>query len=175
MHLSDAKLLILDVDGVLTNGTRLYTFEGKPLASKSYIDKDFTAIRRFREAGIQPVILSGDESNATVAKRYNIPFYHEKYIKMKLLHGILADFKATRDTTIAVGDDYHDIPLLQAVRWPCCPKDAIRELYSFCHISNRDGGTGVIADLFDWYLRITDYKTDRVKYAEIYKQEVAQR
>ena len=67
------KLLILDVDGVLTDGTKVYDAEHKVL-SKTYMCKDFTAIKRFIAAGVQVVMISGDNFNATMANKRNIDF-----------------------------------------------------------------------------------------------------
>jgi len=53
------KLLILDVDGVLTDGTKVYTQKHEPVY-KRFRCKDFTAIKRFVAAGVKVIMLSGD-------------------------------------------------------------------------------------------------------------------
>ncbi len=67
-------LLILDVDGVLTDGTKVYDSEHNVL-SKRYVCKDFTAIKRFVAAGVKVVFLSGDIFNKSMAEKRNIDFY----------------------------------------------------------------------------------------------------
>src|SRR6478609_5495079 len=104
--LFDVKLLILDVDGVLTNGTKVYDMSGRAATFyKSFLDKDFVAIRRFREAGVQSVILTGDRSNKEIAWRYNIPFFVEKFHKVSLLESFREQFHCSEDEMLAVGDD----------------------------------------------------------------------
>ena len=68
------ELLILDVDGVLTDGTKVYDIDHNVL-SKRYMCKDFTAIKRFIAAGVKVVMLSGDNFNKQMAEKRNIPFY----------------------------------------------------------------------------------------------------
>ena len=91
------ELVILDIDGVLTDGKKYYDKTGMPFA-KTYCDKDFTAIKRFRGAGVSVCFLSGDENvNKEMAKNRNIPLRGEK-IKQSLLIRYLKIFKQNQRT-----------------------------------------------------------------------------
>ena len=68
------KLLILDIDGILTYWTKVYDVEHKPIY-KRFMCKDFTAIKRFSAAGIKVIMISGDNWNRTMAEKRNIDFY----------------------------------------------------------------------------------------------------
>ena len=69
------KLLILDVDGILTDGRKYYGIDGMPFA-KIFCDKDFTAIKRFRALGINVIFLTGDAKvNEKIGINRNIPVY----------------------------------------------------------------------------------------------------
>ena len=68
------KLLILDIDGVLTDGTKIYDINHKTIYKK-FQDKDFTAIKRLKAAGIKVIFLSGDNWNKGLAKKRVIDFY----------------------------------------------------------------------------------------------------
>ena len=68
------ELLILDVDGILTDGTKIYNEEHEVLG-KRYLCKDFTAIKRFIAAGVKIVMLSGDNFNRKMANKRNIDFW----------------------------------------------------------------------------------------------------
>ena len=59
------KLLILDIDGVLTDGTKDYDVDHKPVYKK-FMCKDFTAIKRFMAAGVKVIMISGDNYNKTI-------------------------------------------------------------------------------------------------------------
>ena len=56
------KLLILDIDGVLTDGTKVYDVDHKPVYKK-FMCKDITAIKRFIAAGVKVIMISGDNYN----------------------------------------------------------------------------------------------------------------
>ena len=68
------KLLILDVDGVITDGTKIYNSDHTPVG-KRYMCKDFTAIKRFAAAGVKVIMISGDGWNRNMAAKRNIDFY----------------------------------------------------------------------------------------------------
>jgi len=65
------KLLILDVDGVMTDGKKYYDREGT-VRLKTFCDKDWTAIKRFRALGINVMFLTGDGYNVEIANNRNI-------------------------------------------------------------------------------------------------------
>ena len=67
------KLLILDVDGIMTDGVKYYDKEGV-VKLKTFCDKDWTAIKRFKSIGIQVLFLTGDPFNEAIAKNRNIDF-----------------------------------------------------------------------------------------------------
>ncbi len=68
------KLLILDVDGVLTDGNKIYDINHTTVYKK-FNDRDFTAIKRFKAGGINVIFVSGDNFNEGMAKKRNIDFY----------------------------------------------------------------------------------------------------
>jgi 3-deoxy-D-manno-octulosonate 8-phosphate phosphatase (KDO 8-P phosphatase) len=169
--LNKLKLLILDVDGVLTDGTKVYNTEGKAI-HKRFNDKDFTAIKRFKAAGVTVVFLSGDVNvNEGVAKQRDIPFYYSR------VNGILdkADFidkfkkiyKVKEEEMAFVGDDFFDLDITSRLRRNSfCPADAIDELKEECRLVLRtNGGEGVIAELF--YI-FKEYNIDRVNDALVH-------
>ena len=59
------KLLIIDVDGIMTTGIKYYNREGE-VKLKTFCDKDWTSIKRFRAAGINVVFLTGDGYNKKI-------------------------------------------------------------------------------------------------------------
>ncbi len=146
-------LLILDIDGVMTPGTKYYGPEGNVLA-KTYADKDFTAIKRFMKHGVKVCFLSGDETvNKAMAKDRGVDFFYAKLPNGeidKALH--LEDLRArySASTVAYVGDDYYDLTLLAQVDKSYCPSDAIREVRDLCTATiPRPGGAGVIEALYD--------------------------
>ena len=69
------KLVVLDVDGIMTDGKKYYDQNGS-VVLKTFCDKDWTSIKRFKSMGINVIFLSGDENiNKQIAKDRNIDFY----------------------------------------------------------------------------------------------------
>ena len=65
------KLIVLDVDGILTDGKKYYNRDGD-VVMKTFCDKDWTAIKRFRAMDIPVVFLTGDPFNESIARNRNI-------------------------------------------------------------------------------------------------------
>jgi 3-deoxy-D-manno-octulosonate 8-phosphate phosphatase KdsC-like HAD superfamily phosphatase len=68
------RLLILDVDGVLTDGKKYYDNTGSVLL-KTFCDKDWTTIKRFKSIGLNVVFITGDPFNKFIEKKRNIKVY----------------------------------------------------------------------------------------------------
>jgi len=126
-------LLILDVDGVLTNGKKYYDSTGKAVL-KSFNDRDFTAIKKFRAAGWNVVFLSGDPNiNQKVAENRNIPFYTNRKDgvmsnKATFVTQFEKEYNVTSQEMVYVGDDIFDIGIMNLVKYKFCPQDSPREV-----------------------------------------------
>jgi len=151
--MNKVELVILDIDGVLTDGRKYYGLDGMPF-SKTYCDKDFTAIKRMRGAGVNVCFLSGDTTvNQAMAKNRNIDFYAARGRDKA---EFVAEFCETYDTSpehmVYIGDDLFDASMLKAVEYAFCPNDSCRDIKEICGQSNivpKNGGCNVIAELFD--------------------------
>jgi len=145
------KLVILDIDGVLTDGRKYYNAEGMPFI-KTYCDKDFTAIKRLRGAGVDVCFLSGDDFiNKAMAKNRNIDFYSARgKDKADFLPAFEETYGATRKEMAYIGDDLFDYSIMEAVGYCYCPLDACRDIQELCGpdgIVPQKGGENVIAAL----------------------------
>jgi YrbI family 3-deoxy-D-manno-octulosonate 8-phosphate phosphatase len=149
-------LLILDVDGVLTDGTKLYDHEHR-VAFKTFNDKDFTAIKRFQAHGVTVVFLSGDKSvNEGMAISRQIPFFFSKLPNGNIDKSVFLETLKERygaQTVAYVGDDYYDQTIIDKVDYAFCPTDAISDIQKKCTVLTKEGGKGVIAELFDITMR----------------------
>lgn len=145
------NLLIIDIDGVMTDGTKMYDRDGKVFA-KRYCDLDFTAIKRFLSAGIKVCFLSGDENvNKAMAETRKIPFFHNPagIDKVDMLAEIKKHFSARKIAYI--GDDYYDTSIMNAVDFPFCPKNSPLKVRDSASIIDVEAGKGVIAKLYDMF------------------------
>lgn len=144
-------LLILDIDGVLTTGNKIYDRDGKVLA-KTYCDLDFTAIKRFKAAGIQICFLSGDKTiNEKMAETRQVKFFHNApgTNKVDILPEIISEFKPKKIAYI--GDDYYDLSIMNAVDMPFCPKNSPKVVRNNCTVLDVHSGEGVVAELYNLF------------------------
>jgi 3-deoxy-D-manno-octulosonate 8-phosphate phosphatase (KDO 8-P phosphatase) len=153
-NLNEIKLLILDIDGVLTDGTKVYDEQHKVL-SKRFFCKDFTAIKRFIAAGIKVVMLSGDNFNKTMAEKRNIDFYCSRNEDLSLDKSRFIElfeniYNIPHIHMAFVGDDYFDLSMFNRLYYTFCPSNSpsiIRD--SALYTLNTLGGAGVIVELYD--------------------------
>jgi len=159
--MKNIKLVILDIDGVLTDGTKYYDSNANVIY-KCYNDKDFTAIKRIKASNIEVCFLSGDNNvNEAMAKKRNIKFYSGRLLngvmsKKEMLKTILNDYNVTSKETIYVGDDIFDIEVMNEVSLAFCPNDSPKIVKDNCICLDISGGKGVISYLFE-YLLNNDY------------------
>jgi len=151
------KLLLLDVDGVLTDGTKTYV-SNHEVMSKKFNDRDFTAIKRFKAAGIIVAVISADPWNKGMAKTRKLDFWDVKehapnLDKSKLLPHICEYYLVDPKQICYVGDDFWDCTLLHDVGFKFCPLDAAWETKRIVGENNvilRNGGSGVVDSLYEW-------------------------
>lgn len=148
------KLLLLDVDGVLTDGNLFYS--GETGEAKSFNTQDGFGLRLLREAGIDVGIITARES-AVVARR-------AKELKMNYIYqGMGNKNEAFRQIMRAsglkpfeiayMGDDWLDLVLLQQVGLAIAPANGVREVREVAHfITERPGGSGAVRDACDLIL-----------------------
>ena len=149
------KLIILDVDGVLTDGTKIYDKKHNVIG-KRFLCKDFTAIKRFVAAGIDVVMISGDNWNFDMASKRNIEFICSRgedlsLDKSRYLERISQKHGVDLENMAFVGDDYFDLSMFHSLKYTFCPSDAphIIKQNSY-HVLNSQGGSGVVVELYDY-------------------------
>jgi len=156
MKFSKIKLIILDVDGVLTDGKKVYNKNGL-CEYKIFCDKDFTAIKKAKAAGINVCFLSGDENiNKKIAENRCIDFYSSRFSKKEdFLNQLLETYKCTKDEVVFVGDDLFDLNLMKKIKYSFCPNDACLEIKKEAFkIIESKGGDNVVMHLIDYLLTI---------------------
>lgn len=152
---SKIKLLILDVDGVLTDGTKVYDREHNPV-HKTFRCKDFTAIKRFIAAGVKVIMLSGDAWNRDMAQKRNIPFYCTRgddlsLDKSRYISHLESTYNVKSENMAFVGDDYFDLSMFKKLFWSFSPSDAPQIIKdNSLYVLKSKGGEGVIVELYDF-------------------------
>jgi YrbI family 3-deoxy-D-manno-octulosonate 8-phosphate phosphatase len=151
------KLAILDVDGVMTDGTKYYDRDGN-VVQKTFCDKDWTAIKRLRAVGVEVLVITGDPYNKKILENRNIPVIvnrenGEHRDKSEYLPQILKDYNCTSKEVLYIGDDLFDIGIMRSVGHPFCPVNSPRLVRQSARILQGRGGDNLIVELFD-YLEI---------------------
>ena len=145
-------LVILDIDGVLSDGKKYYNTEGMP-ELKTFCDKDFTAIKRLRGAGVNVCFLSGDNRiNEAMAKNRNIDFYYARgQDKADFLPMFTTTYGVSSENMVYIGDDLFDLGIMEKVGHPYCPSDSCKKLKDLCGENTllNKGGDNVVAELVE--------------------------
>ena len=150
------KLLILDVDGVLTTGLKTYGIDGQVI-SKTFGDRDFTAIKQFICSGVNVIFLSGDQQvNSSVAKNRNIDFYYSRrstghLSKSECAQEILQKYNVKPTEVIFVGDDLFDVEMRDYCKLMVCPNDSHYQMKNEADVVlNTKSGRGCVQELFEY-------------------------
>jgi 3-deoxy-D-manno-octulosonate 8-phosphate phosphatase (KDO 8-P phosphatase) len=149
------KVLILDVDGVLTDGSLIYTSRGEEI--KKFNVNDGLGVLLVRRAGIRTVLLTA-KASPMVRKRAKdlrvdrvFQNFHDKGAALKK---ILRKFRAGPEEICFVGDDVIDIPVLKRVGLAVAPPGAMEEARKTAHlITDKPGGAGAVREVCELILR----------------------
>ncbi len=145
------KLVILDVDGIMTDGKKYYDQNGF-VVLKTFCDKDWTSIKRFKSMGINVIFLSGDENiNKQIAKDRNIDFYLSRSTPKESFLKIIEDkYSVDRKDICYFGDDLFDIGIMKEVRYSFCTCDSPLMVKSNSIELNVLGGNNAVLHLFEY-------------------------
>jgi 3-deoxy-D-manno-octulosonate 8-phosphate phosphatase (KDO 8-P phosphatase) len=153
--LSNIQLLILDVDGVLTDG-RLY-FGAKGEALKVFHVRDGHGIKLLMAAGVQVAALSGRRSGATAARlrELRVPTVVQGCSdKLAAFTKLTKRLKVDPLNCACIVDDTPDLPLMSAVGLAAAVADAHPVVLSAAHwTAHSPGGSGAVRELCDALLR----------------------
>ncbi len=144
----DIELLLLDVDGVLTDGNLLYT--GSESESKSFNTQDGFGLRLLQEAGVAVGVITARKSEVVARRttelkmRYIYQGVPNKNDAFKL---VLKDSGLKPYQIAYMGDDWLDLVLLQQVGLALAPQNAVVEVQEVAHyITTNRGGNGAVRD-----------------------------
>jgi 3-deoxy-D-manno-octulosonate 8-phosphate phosphatase (KDO 8-P phosphatase) len=149
------RLLMMDVDGVLTDGRIMQDCHGHEL--KVFDVKDGHGIVMAHRAKLRTALISGRESETIThrAKELGIELVFQKiWNKLDVYEKILVDTKLTHDEVAYIGDDLIDIPLLRRVGLAVAVADAVEEVKAVAHlITQRPGGQGAVREVIELILK----------------------
>jgi 3-deoxy-D-manno-octulosonate 8-phosphate phosphatase (KDO 8-P phosphatase) len=156
---SKIRLLLMDVDGVMTDG-RLYNVpgpDGKMAETKGFDSQDGIALQWCARLGIATGLISGRVSPATVERATQCKF---KYIyqghteKIPILEEILANAKISRDEVAYIGDDFTDVVVMRRVGLAIATANARPEVKPIAHyVTSVPGGSGAVRETIELILK----------------------
>ena len=152
MALSNINLLILDVDGVLTDGGIIRDDSGQQI--KRFHVRDGAGIVLWRRLGKEVAIITGKESEVVTYRAQELGIEHvyqnvgnklEAYDQLKEELGV-------NDSNIAyVGDDLPDLPVMRRVAVPIAVADAVEEVRGVAkYVTKFPGGYGAVRDAIEF-------------------------
>lgn len=152
---SRIKLLLMDCDGVLTDG-RLWLLEDGD-EHKSFNTHDGLGLALLHRAGLKSGIISGRSSNA-LARRANelgVEFVRQgDEQKVAAFEEVLRLAAVSEDEVAFIGDDLSDIPLMQRSELAVAVADAVEETRSVAHyVTRAEGGRGAVREVVELVLK----------------------
>jgi 3-deoxy-D-manno-octulosonate 8-phosphate phosphatase (KDO 8-P phosphatase) len=160
--LANIRLLLLDVDGVMTDGGIIY--DGNGLETKVFNVKDGHGIKMLQRHGIEVGIITGRTSLVVDirARELGIDLLYqgalkklESYLDVKQRTGLI-------DSQIAyMGDDVIDVPVMRRVIFAAAPADALIEARNAAHyVTSCAGGKGAVREVCDLILKVRGFWDD---------------
>ena len=155
----EINTFVLDVDGVLTDGSLLLLEDGQ-MARRMNI-KDGYALQLAIKKGYHILVISGGNSDAVklrLQKLGVVEVFMNVTDKKEILLGYISKYELKREQVLYMGDDIPDLVPMQMAGLPCCPADAVPEIKSISHyVSPVNGGYGCVRDVIEKVLKLNDH------------------
>lgn len=153
--LKGIKILILDVDGVMTDGRIIMDSEGREI--KNFNVRDGHGIKILQRFGIKVAILTGRKSKVVEYRAKDLQIddvYQKVFNKKEIFQKILKKHKLSADAAAFMGDDIVDIPVLKSVGFSASVADAVDVVKkSVDYITNNKGGYGAVREVCELILK----------------------
>ena len=154
-RLKKIKLVILDVDGVLTDGKIIYGSDGTEY--KNFDAHDGYGITRALALGLQFASISGSNSKVTSMRMEKLGIkeaVQNRMDKLDVYHELQKKYKLKNSEVCFIGDDDFDIPLLNEVGVSAAPGDAMITVQrTVDYVAKKDGGRGAVREVIDMILK----------------------
>jgi len=159
------KLLALDVDGVLTDGTLIINADGSE--SKFFNSLDGHGIRMWQRAGLKVALISGRASVPTErrAEQLQIEYvFQDCHYKLPVLEQIAGQLNLSPANIAFVGDDLTDMPVIRYVGFGVAVANAVDEVKQCAdYVTTRPGGSGAVREVIEYILKNSGRWQDLMK------------
>ena len=167
------RLLLMDVDGVLTDGAMINVPgpDGKMVETKAFSSQDGIALQWLNWKGIKAGIVSGRLSPATAerARQTRISYVYQGHIeKIPILEEILRDSGFDKSHVAYIGDDFTDIVVMRRVGLAIATANARAEVKQQAHyVTSQPGGSGAVREVIELILKAQGLWDEILKHYEI--------
>jgi len=160
------KILLMDVDGVLTDGKLYYTHKGEEI--KVFNVRDGLGIKLIQKAGIKTGVISGRNSKPLINRLRELEV-EEIYLghneKLPVFEEILKKNHLNYEEVAFIGDDYVDLPILLRVGFPIVVCDAPNVVKKTAlYITKAKGGEGAVREAIEYLLELRGDLKEMLKY-----------
>ncbi len=150
------RFLILDVDGVMTDGSISYTENGGEV--KSFNAKDGAGLKYWTRAGHRAGIITGRSSPIVErrAEELGIAFVAmDAKNKLPAFEAMLREANVRPEEVAMIGDDLPDLPLIRRAGFGVAVADAVNEVREGADfVTEKDGGRGAVRELIEYILKV---------------------
>ena len=150
----DIKLIILDVDGTLTDGGIYYGSDGTEY--KRFCVQDGTGILAAEKAGVEFVILTARESSIVLRRARELKIshvYQNIHDRAEKLKELIAELNISSENIAYFGDDTIDLEAMSICSFVACPSNACKEVKAISsYISSYEGGHGAVRDILEYMI-----------------------
>ena len=152
------KILALDVDGVLTDGTLIINADGSE--SKFFNSLDGHGIRMWQRAGLKVALISGRASVPTErrAEQLQIEYvFQDCHYKLPVVEQLLDKLGLSPANMVFIGDDLTDMPVIRYVGFGVAVANAVDEVKQCAdYVTTRPGGSGAVREVIEYILKNSD-------------------
>ena len=156
------KLIVLDVDGCLSDGSLIYTSDGVEL--KAFNVKDGLGISTWIKMGNKAAIITGKNSKMVTrrAKELGIKHYFQGVKdKERVLKELISSLELKNYEVAAIGDDLNDYAMLKLVGKSFTPSDGVDNIKEIVNcVLSRKGGDGAVREMIEMIVEQNDQKDD---------------
>ncbi len=156
-NLSNIKMLVLDVDGVLTDGTMIINADGSE--SKFFNSLDGHGIRMWQRAGLKIAFLSGRASEPTKCRAEQLEVDYclqDCHNNLAGLEKFLEQSGLSGQDVAYIGDDLTDLPVICYVGFGVAVANAVDEVKQYAdYVTTRRGGSGAVREVIEYILKGT--------------------
>ena len=144
------KLVLSDVDGVLTDGGMFYSEHGEEI--KKFNTRDGMGIELLKKNDIDTIFITKENSKISKsrAKKLNVKIFLGIQNKEKKLKDISEMYKIEPQSIAYIGDDVNDLPIMESIGFSATPNDGVSEVKKIAdYICKNNGGEGAFREFAD--------------------------